>query len=366
VNGPVTEELPAGEPAVLAIDGGNSKTEVALVAGDGTLLAQVRGDRSNFQGIGMDEAFRVLDGLVATAAREAGVADGELIARHTSACLAGADLPDEEQLLTDLVHARGWTSSSLVVNDTFAVLRAGVDDDGGRGVSKYWGVGVTCGAGINCVGVAPDGETTRFLSLGAISGDWGGGGDLARESLWHAARAEDGRGPETELRTAVPAHFGLDTVRDVTIGCYQNKISHTDLHGLVPVLFEVALHDDQVARDLLLRQADEVANMAITAARRLGLTQAAMPVVLGGSILTTQHPLLSARLSEQLAAGLPAATPRIVDIPPVAGAALLGLDRVGAPPQAAARLRACYADSPVAPLTSERPTKLAVQAGIYE
>src|SRR6185437_1301699 len=308
----------------------------------------------------------VLDGLVATAAREAGVADGELIARHTSACLAGADLPDEEQLLTDLVHARGWTSSSLVVNDTFAVLRAGVDDDGGRGVSKYWGVGVTCGAGINCVGVAPDGETTRFLSLGAISGDWGGGGDLARESLWHAARAEDGRGPETELRTAVPAHFGLDTVRDVTIGCYQNKISHTDLHGLVPVLFEVALHDDQVARDLLLRQADEVANMAITAARRLGLTQAAMPVVLGGSILTTQHPLLSARLSEQLAAGLPAATPRIVDIPPVAGAALLGLDRVGAPPQAAARLRACYADSPVAPLTSERPTKLAVQAGIYE
>ena len=366
MNGPVTEELPAGEPAVLAIDGGNSKTEVALVAGDGTLLAQVRGDRSNFQGIGMDEAFRVLDGLVATAAREAGVADGELIARHTSACLAGADLPDEEQLLTDLVHARGWTSSSLVVNDTFAVLRAGVDDDGGRGVSKYWGVGVTCGAGINCVGVAPDGETTRFLSLGAISGDWGGGGDLARESLWHAARAEDGRGPETELRTAVPAHFGLDTVRDVTIGCYQNKISHTDLHGLVPVLFEVALHDDQVARDLLLRQADEVANMAITAARRLGLTQAAMPVVLGGSILTTQHPLLSARLSEQLAAGLPAATPRIVDIPPVAGAALLGLDRVGAPPQASARLRACYADSPVAPLTSERPTKLAVQAGIYE
>ncbi len=366
MNGPVTEELPAGEPAVLAIDGGNSKTEVALVAGDGTLLAQVRGDRSNFQGIGMDEAFRVLDGLVATAAREAGVADGELIARHTSACLAGADLPDEEQLLTDLVHARGWTSSSLVVNDTFAVLRAGVDDDGGRGVSKYWGVGVTCGAGINCVGVAPDGETTRFLSLGAISGDWGGGGDLARESLWHSARAEDGRGPETELRTAVPAHFGLDTVRDVTIGCYQNKISHTDLHGLVPVLFEVALHDDQVARDLLLRQADEVANMAITAARRLGLTQAAMPVVLGGSILTTQHPLLSARLSEQLAAGLPAATPRIVDIPPVAGAALLGLDRVGAPPQAAARLRACYADSPVAPLTSERPTKLAVQAGIYE
>jgi N-acetylglucosamine kinase-like BadF-type ATPase len=344
VNGPVNEELPAGGPAVLAIDGGNSKTEVALVAGDGTLLAQVRGDRSNFQGIGMDKAFRVLDGLVRTAAREAGVADGALIAEHTSACLAGADLPDEEQLLTDLVHARGWTRSSLVVNDTFAVLRAGVDDAAG-----HWGVGVTCGAGINCVGVAPDGETTRFLSLGDISGDWGGGGDLARESLWWAARAEDGRGPDTELRTAVPAHFGLTTVRDVTIGCYQGKISLPDLHGLVPVLFEVALHGDQVATDLLLRQADEVANMAATAARRLGLTQAAMPVALGGSILTTRHPLLNARLTERLAAELPAATPRIVDVPPVAGAALLGLDRVGAPPESAARLRACYASAAVSP-----------------
>jgi N-acetylglucosamine kinase-like BadF-type ATPase len=352
VNGPVNEELPAGEPAVLAIDGGNSKTEVALVAADGTLLAQVRGGGSNFQIIGMDEAFGVLDGLVAAAAREAGIADGALIARRTSACLAGADLPDEEQLLTDLVHARGWTRSSLVVNDTFAVLRAGVEDAGGRGVSKYWGVGVTCGAGINCVGVAPDGETTRFLSLGEVSGDWGGGGDLARESLWWAARAEDGRGPDTELRTAVPVHFGLATVRDVTIGCYQGKISRTDQHGLVPVLFEVALRGDQVARDLLLRQADEVANMAATAARRLGLTQAAMPVALGGSILTTRHPLLNARLTERLAAELPAATPRIVDVPPVAGAALLGLDHVGAPPESAARLRACYASASVAPLSS--------------
>jgi N-acetylglucosamine kinase-like BadF-type ATPase len=350
----VNDELLAGEPAVLAIDGGNSKTEVALVAGDGTLLAQVRGDRSNFQGIGMDEAFRVLDGLVRTAARDAGVADGALIARHTSACLAGADLPDEEQLLTDLVHAQGWTTSSLVVNDTFAVLRAGVDDDGG-----HWGVGVTCGAGINCVGVAPDGETTRFLSLGDISGDWGGGGDLARDALWWAARAEDGRGPDTELRLAVPAHFGLDTVREVTIGAYQNKLGYSDLHGLAPVLFEVALHGDQVASDLLVRQADEVANMAITAARRLGLTQAEMPVALGGSILTARHPLLSARLSEQLAAGLPAAMPRIVDVPPVAGAALLGLDRVGAPPQAAARLRACYADSPVAPLAASTAARRA-------
>jgi len=37
----------ASLPAVLAIDGGNSKTDVALVAADGSLLASVRGPGTN-------------------------------------------------------------------------------------------------------------------------------------------------------------------------------------------------------------------------------------------------------------------------------------------------------------------------------
>jgi N-acetylglucosamine kinase-like BadF-type ATPase len=194
------------------------------------------------------------------------------------------------------------------------------------------------------VGVGPDGQATRFLALGEISGDWGGGSSLASDALWWAARAEDGRGPQTVLRTAVPAHFGLAEVRDVTIGCYLKKISRWDLHGLVPVLFAAARDGDQVARDLVLRQAEEICVMATAAARRLDLTDAAMPVVLGGGVLTARDPLLIGRLTERLAAELPRAVPRIVDVPPVAGAALLGLDHVGAAPGAARRLRACYQD----------------------
>lgn len=344
----------AGPPAaVLAIDGGNSKTELALIAADGKVLALVRGGRSNFQIIGMNEAFAVLAGLVQDAARAAGIPDGPgPVARYASACLAGADLPDEEQQLTDLVQAQGWTQSSLVVNDTFAVLRAGLDDavepgsdvgPAGPVAGGHWGVGVTCGAGINCVGVAPDGRTTRFLSLGNISGDWGGGGTLASETLWWAARADDGRGPETELRDAVAAHFGLARVRDVTIGCYRGEIIRQELHGLVPVLFEVASRGDKVAQDLIVRQADEICTMAATAAGRLGLASAPVPVIVGGSVATSRHPLLMSRLTERLAAELPHAGLRIVDVPPVAGAALLGLDRSGAGPAAAQRLRSCFA-----------------------
>jgi N-acetylglucosamine kinase-like BadF-type ATPase len=327
-------------PAVLAIDGGNSKTDVVLVAGDGTVLARVHGGRSNPQMIGEDEAFGVLRELVRSAARRAGVpvADGVPVAEHTQACLAGADLPEDEERLTALVRAEGWSTSSLVVNDTFAVLRAGLH---GHDCVRP-AIGVVCGGGVNCVGVGTDGQTTRFLSLGEMSGDWGGGSDLGNMAAWWAARAEDGRGPATELRTAVPAYFGRATVREVALDRYHEKISWEDLNGLVPTIFDAALRGDTVARDLLSRQSDEICLMVGTAAARLGLEHSAVPVVLGGSILTSGHPLLRGWITRGLAARLPRAVVRIVDVAPIVGAALLGLDEVGAAPAAKERLRGGY------------------------
>jgi N-acetylglucosamine kinase-like BadF-type ATPase len=329
----------SGLAAVLAVDGGNSKTEVALIGADGTILGTARGGGSNYQTVGIDQATGVLHALVSAVAAGAGLAEGGQVAAHTSACLAGADLPEEEADLDALVQAQGWSSSSAVVNDTFAVLRAGLDDEGQR-----WGIGVVCGAGINCVGVGPDREVYRFLSLGRISGDWGGGGDLGPEALWWAVRAEDGRGPETELRHAVASHFGMSRVKDLVVGLHLGKIDYSELHGLVPVLFEVAGRGDQVAHDVVQRQAAEVCAMAVVAARNLGLAAAGaqtrrVPVVLGGSVLTARDPLLTQSISDRLAGDLPGADVRIVDVPPVAGAALLGLDHVGAPASAAARLR---------------------------
>ena len=46
------------EPVVLAVDGGNSKVDVALVAADGHVLAAVRGPTISHQAIPLDEAAR--------------------------------------------------------------------------------------------------------------------------------------------------------------------------------------------------------------------------------------------------------------------------------------------------------------------
>ena len=109
--------------AVLAIDGGNSKTDVALVAADGTLLASGRGPGS--PEFPTPETIAAIGATIAAAARDAGLPPGWPVAERTVACMANADLPEEEQRLAALLAAAGWGSATRVANDTFAVLQIG-------------------------------------------------------------------------------------------------------------------------------------------------------------------------------------------------------------------------------------------------
>ena len=87
--------------------------------------------------------------------------------------------------------------------------------------------------------------------------------------------------------------------------------------------------------------------MAVTAISRLHLDAdqdvKEIPVVLGGGVLEARNPLLTASITGRLAKLAPTAVVRIVDAPPVTGAALLGLDHLAAGPAAEARLRSSYA-----------------------
>ena len=347
-------------PAVLAIDGGNSKSDLALVAGDGTPLATVRGPGMASR-LSLEQKLGVLDTLIDRAQHQAGLR-GSPAARHLSACVANADLPEEEEEMAAALRARGWSETTEVFNDTFAVLRAGLvtaatagprpgssrpppgsPGSGGLG-QPHWGVAVTCGAGINCVGVAPDGRKTGFLALGEISGDWGGGAGLGYAALWWAIRAEDGRGPETRLRGAVAAHFGVPSVQDVTIRLHLGTIAKDALRELAPVVLALGNQGDTVAAALVHKQAREICAMALAVMHRLSLTGLATPVVLGGGMLAARDPVLTAAVIEGIKADAPDAAVRITDVPPVAGAALLGLDHLGAGAGAERQLRAAYAE----------------------
>jgi N-acetylglucosamine kinase-like BadF-type ATPase len=314
---------------VLAVDGGNSKTDLALVGADGRLLAFARGSQSSPHHLGEDGCMRVLTGLVDEARVQTGF-DGAL-ADMAMLCMAGVDFPAEEERLAELVSARGWAGRTTVLNDTFAILRAGTEEG--------WGVAVVCGAGINCVGVAPDGRHVRFPALGAITGDWGGGFDVGLAAVSKAARSFDGRGPKTTLEHAVPAHFGLATPYELAEEIHAKRIALRRVLELSPLVFSEA-DRDPAAAEIVDRLAAEVVALASTALVRLGLAEQPVEVLLGGGLLQGSDSRVVERIRAGLAELRSAISVRVTAWPPVVGAALLGLDEIGASPEAYARVRA--------------------------
>jgi len=325
--------MTSGEPAVLAVDGGNSKTELLLVDAAGQVLASARGPGASPHALGVDGSFDRLDGLVDQLRADAGLAASpEPVAPVAVLYLAGADLPREVAVLQESAAARRWAPRTVVGNDTFALLRAGTDEPDA--------VVVVCGAGINCSGVRSDGAQVRFSALGRTSGDWGGGEELGNEALWYAAREEDGRGSATALTRLVADHFGLPSATAVTEALHFGDLDIRRLVELAPGVLAAARDGDPVAASVVERLAEEVVLLAVTALRRLDLLGRPTAVVLGGGVLASRAPVLLDGVVARLRAQAPHAHVTVVRAPPVLGAALAGLDLLGAPPSAGERLRA--------------------------
>lgn len=327
---------------VLAIDGGNSKTDALLVDDEGKVIASARSGGFTPQSSGVDAAIAVAAQAVAEIRAKLGLSDASAsasdsgsavpLARHLAAYVAGADLPVEEEALAVAFAAQGWADTVEVGNDTFALLRAGA--------TRPWGVAVVCGAGVNCAGIGPDGTRARFPALGRISGDWGGGHHLGEEALWHAIRGEDGRGPRTLLTEAVAGHFGRPSAEAVSLALHFGELEGDRLNELAPVLLTTAARGDAVALGVTDRMAEEIVTLARVVLARLGIADRAAEVVLGGGVLRARVPVLMDRIAARAAAEIPLAELVVVEEPPVVGAALLGLDTLGRSAAAAGRAEA--------------------------
>ncbi|MEF3403609.1 N-acetylglucosamine kinase [Agromyces sp. CCNWLW203] len=310
---------------IVAVDGGGSKTDAVALTIDGDLIAHARaaGSSPHFEGLG--EAVAVVDELVRAVAGEQPVA-------HAGLYISGLDLPVEVEQYAAAISGFAWARPSVVVaNDLYAVLRAGTDEPDA--------VAIVCGTGVNAVGVRADGAEVRFPSLGALSGDWGGGSGIGEQVLWHAARDVDGRGPHTVLTAALLEQLGAVSVPALIEDLHFGRRDSSDLISLVPTVFDAARAGDDVATGLVDRQADEIVAFARACVTRLGLAERAIPIVLGGGIVRSGDERLIGGIASGLVVAAPRARIELLDAAPIVGAALLALERAGASVDALDRAR---------------------------
>ena len=182
---------------VLAVDGGNSKTDVALVSEDGRLLAAVRGGSVSIRPSASRRGWSGwrcswrLSGPGRAGPAADGRADVAAYARRRRR---------HAMRRPGRTRVAGVRADRGLRNDAFEVLRSGTD--------RGWGVAIIGGGGRR-PRRRTDGRTARLDALGAFSGDWGGGTDVGWAAVAAVVRDRDGRGPGTSLARIVPAHFGL-------------------------------------------------------------------------------------------------------------------------------------------------------------
>jgi N-acetylglucosamine kinase-like BadF-type ATPase len=250
---PAPKRPTPGAALAVAIDGGNSKTEVVVLAGGADGLSEQARVIGAGSGAGPDAvATTVAESLV-----RLGVDPNAVT--HVAAAVAGLDFPGDESEHRVALQKLFSGAAVDVVGDAIAVLEAGAG--GGEALA------IVCGAGLNAVARGPRGLAT-VPALGWASGDWGGGDELGREAVRAAARAADGRGTDTVLVALVLADTGAADMDAVARAIRDGSVSPRQVGALAAAVACAAAQGDAVAAGLIARVASEALLLAEVVARR--------------------------------------------------------------------------------------------------
>ncbi|MGC1272087.1 MAG: N-acetylmuramic acid 6-phosphate etherase [Planctomycetaceae bacterium] len=314
LSGVTPPDEPNGVDLVLGVDGGGSKTVAWLARRNGEL--QVLGSGvsgpSNPRSGGIEAAAANLEAAICAA-----WADAKLEPRPVAAvclALAGTGRLVERTLITDWASARNLAAKVEVVPDAEPVLATGTPEG--------WGVAVIAGTGSLAVARGPDGQSSRSGGWGELFGDEGSGYAVTIAALRAAAKAADGRGPETLLLSRLMARLKAVSPAELVTAVHLAGHDRRYLASLaIEVIKAAEIDGDAVARTLLDTAAADLTEMVRSAAEKAGLSGRPFPLAVTGG-LALNAPTVREKLVEKLrAAGLtPDPVSTVTD--PVRGAVL--------------------------------------------
>ena len=283
--------------ALVAIDGGGTKTYFLLFTEDGEVIERLILGGSNPNAYGIEHSKSILSegiDLISRSAKITGIFAG----------ISGASAGNNRIELEGFLHKRYPHAKSRVEGDIHNVI-FGVNGASDRCIAAI------CGTGSVVYGY--DGaELTRYGGWGYLFDDAGSGFDIGRDAIRHALKAEEGECPETALSRAVHERVGgkiFDNIGEI----YAKGKDH--IASFAPTVIDLAAEGDTDALEIVKRTTDRLASLINRAAQTDKFGD--LVVIAGG--LTSRRDVISPLLREGINDRL-----RIVfaDRAPIVGAAV--------------------------------------------
>lgn len=306
--------------AILAIDGGGTRTRCSAIDECGNTLGTVEAGASNHLLVDIETVTRSLSESIDGTLIQCGLQRSDVVC--ISAGLAGVDYDGagEEEMRMIM---RGFGFDHVVINGDMVIAHAGA-------LAGNPGVIALAGTGSAILGIAKDGKRVKVGGWGPVFGDEGSAYRIGQMALRAAARDFDGRGERTTLTEAILRAFRISDFKETLNAVYSKHLEIREIAALSRPAYEAAESGDAVAVSIFTQAGEELAEGVSAAIGRLSLHPEETLISYQGSVLESCSIVRESFREELLRCDARAqiVSPRHS---PIVGAYLLGRSSLGMP-----------------------------------
>ena len=301
----------------LGVDVGGTKTAALIADKQGRAVGYGVSGPGNYEGVGWDGFRSSVSDAAQQALAHAGLTLGDI--NGAGLGIAGYDWPSQKKAHLDALVQIGCHMPLEIVNDSVLGILAGTEHG--------WGLSVVSGTGCNCRGWSRDHQREGRVvgGMSVWSGEYAGGYDILTRAMRAVTFEWAHRGPATAMSQLFLEATGAKDLDDLIEGMYVNRFKPFD-RAIGLKVFEIAHQGDPEALNVFRWAGSELGDMACGVIRQLELETEVFDIVLIGSIFKG-HPLIAESLKDRVQKLAPKARLVHLNVPPVVGGILLGMEQ---------------------------------------
>ena len=271
----------------LGVDGGGTRTRVALVDGDGRESARTEGPPALVDPGNPESTIHVIVELCHRVVKQAGEV---LPASGLWAGVAGAGTEPMRGIVESALREAGIAERVAAGADAEAAFSDAFGD-------SQAGILLISGTGSIALGRGADGSSVRVGGWGAYLGDEGSGYAVGMAALRAIVRGRDGRSTATSLGPPILQELGVEAPEELIQ--WVASAGKNDVASLVPIICREAESGDAVASHIVEGAVRDLVSHVRTVIDRLEPWAVAPLVACAGGLIEEGGPL-----REPLAAAL--------------------------------------------------------------